>query len=125
MNGGYAIRIVGLAGSPRPGQEPPIGRYVAGYWPDANEGAGLLETVERIEKAQRFPDMAAALGFWRQESTVDPVRFDGKPNRPLTALTVEIVRVDEIDEALCRLRIPHTGGKWCHRGRGHLGQCAP
>lgn len=125
------IRIAGLAsGVAEPGYEVPVGKYVADYWPDANEGAGLLATSANLADAKRFPDHVAALEFWRQQSTVDPTRIDGTPNRPLTALTAEMLRLDETPDpaeaGMCRLRIPGTGGKWCHRPAGHpVGECAP
>jgi len=33
------------------------------------------------------------MSYWRRRSTVCPTRPDGKPNRPGTAFTVEIITV--------------------------------
>ena len=38
----------------------------------------------------RFATRGDAMNFWRAPSKTRPTRMDGKPNRPLTALTVEI-----------------------------------
>ena len=38
----------------------------------------------------RFVSIAEAMEYWRTVSTTVPFRPDGKPNRPLTAYTVEI-----------------------------------
>jgi hypothetical protein len=40
--------------------------------------------------ALRFENGGDAMRFWRQQSILQPLRDDGKPNRPLTAFTVEI-----------------------------------
>jgi hypothetical protein len=47
--------------------------------------------TERRDLAMRFPSGAAALACWQTQSTRHPLRADGKPNRPLTAFSVEIV----------------------------------
>ena len=48
-----------------------------------------------LDKAMRFEDAACALAYWRLQSTLVPFRPDGKPNRPLTALTIELQPVEE------------------------------
>jgi hypothetical protein len=87
----YVIQIVGLAnGRPIGGYK---GMYVASYDPDAFGGRGEIVFTGTLSAAKQFPDQAAAFECWRQRSTVEPSRPDGKPNRPLTAYTVEMVRV--------------------------------
>lgn len=60
---------------------------------DAREGFGLAELTGDIAKALTWPTAVAAIEAWQQQSTVKPLRLhDGKPNRPLTAYTVELIR---------------------------------
>ena len=49
----------------------------------------VVLTIYRSQ-AMRFADKATALEAWRGVNQVDPVRPDGKPNRPLSAYTVEL-----------------------------------
>lgn len=69
----------------------PINQFVSAFDPDAFDGAGHVELTADLDRALRFPSGAAALGTWRLQSTVRPERRDGKPNRPMTAYTVEIL----------------------------------
>ena len=85
----YLIRIVAHADG-RPC--PLAGQYVVSFDPDQHRGRGHLDTTRKIDNAMHFTDEVSAFEFWRQQSTVTPTRPDGKPNRPLTAYTVEMVR---------------------------------
>lgn len=60
---------------------------------DVRSGYGHIQITVNPAAAKRFPDVEAALEFWGRPSTVRPQRDDGKPNRPLTAYTVELVTV--------------------------------
>jgi hypothetical protein len=51
-------------------------------------GKAFLTT--RREEARRFADNAEAMLAWNTVSKSRPKRPDGRPNKPLTALTVEI-----------------------------------
>lgn len=53
-------------------------------------GGILRSSPERFE-ALKFPSALEALEFWRQANGLRP---DGKPNRPLTAFTIEIQSLD-------------------------------
>ena len=67
------------------------GRYLKTFVPDVDEwGRGDLTTTPERREAMQFSCFQAAFEFWRQTSTVRPLRPDGKPNRPLTAYNVEI-----------------------------------
>jgi hypothetical protein len=55
-------------------------------------GRGHVVFTPHVEKALRFESAGAAMEFWRTRSKTVPTRPDGKPNRPLTAFTVEIRR---------------------------------
>jgi hypothetical protein len=87
----YLIRIEYLGGHLRLLRGKCIeGDYVMSFDPDANDGRGELLTTPSLDQALKFDDQAGALRFYRQASTVHPLRDDGKPNRPLTAFTVTI-----------------------------------
>jgi hypothetical protein len=63
--------------------------YLEGYDADANDGGGDAAWTADPDKAMRFANATDVLMFWRQQSKVKPRREDGRPNRPLTAWTVE------------------------------------
>ena len=69
------------------------GAYLVAYDPDRHDGRGGVD-FGPLDRALRFDDAAAALVCYQQQSTVRPFRIDGKPNRPLTAHTVEIRTVE-------------------------------
>lgn len=50
-----------------------------------------------INKARRWDTAADALKTWREILVSDPVRPDGEPNRPFTALTIELIHLDRIE----------------------------
>lgn len=58
---------------------------------DARDGRGKGVFTPDMAAAMLFENAGEAMTFWRTQSTVRPLRPDGKPNRPLTAYTVEIV----------------------------------
>lgn len=87
----WVIYVIALAGrQTMPGD--PSGLYVRGFDPEAHSGRGEPDLTSDPAEALGFPDAGAAAEFWRQPSRTRPFRPDGKPNRPLTAYTVEIVR---------------------------------
>ncbi len=57
-----------------------------------------LVPTEDLDEAKRWPDVAAVHRTYREVLQSDPVRPDGKPNRPLTALTIEILPVLDMDD---------------------------
>jgi len=54
---------------------------------------GTAEFSSDPSEALRFACPQAALTAWRAQSTAVPLRPDGKPNRPLTAFTMEVVPI--------------------------------
>lgn len=68
------------------------GRFLSFYDPHDGEH-GRIETTADVDKALVFDNAGAALECWKQVNRNKPVRPDGKPNRPLTAFTVELVQV--------------------------------
>jgi hypothetical protein len=69
---------------------PEAGLYVKDMDVDAFDGIGHLSATSRPLQARHFDDLRQALAYYRRTSKVRPVRPDGRPNRPLTAYTVEI-----------------------------------
>lgn len=57
---------------------------------EAFDGRGDATLTTDESQAMKFEDNTEAIEFWRRQSTVRPLRADGKPNRPLTTFTVEI-----------------------------------
>jgi hypothetical protein len=87
----YIIQILGLAsGEPSSG----VGQWVHRYDPDAQDGRGELFTSSSVQDAQRFPTTAAVIAFYQQQSKHHPWRGDGEPNKPLTAYTVMVEKVE-------------------------------
>jgi hypothetical protein len=87
MTAVFVIRAVGFAnGVPCPHE----GQFLESFDHDAYDGRGYGEYTARPSKAKHFNSYGEALDFWGKRSTVKPLREDGKPNRPLTALTVVI-----------------------------------
>jgi hypothetical protein len=69
--------------------------YLAHYDPDANDGAGAVAWTHNIDEALQFADAGEAWECYRRPSRAKPLRLDGLPNRPLTALTITIEDVDD------------------------------
>lgn len=88
----YGLRFVAPAGPGYErafGPEPPVGAWLASFDPDGGaDGRGAWEFSIDPGKAMRFVDARTAMRVWRMRSKRRPLRPDGKPNRPLTAVTV-------------------------------------
>lgn len=83
----YYIQAVGFAnGAPC----PHAGQYLQAFDFEYNNGTGFGSFTPEVEKAMRFDTAAEAMIFWRTQSRTRPVRPDGRPNRPLTALSIEV-----------------------------------
>lgn len=83
----HRIRVLGPAGGgPFTG---PLRYWLAAADVDARGGRGSARLTLVASEALAFPSMQEAFAFWRQQSTRRPLRPDGRPNRPLTAYTVE------------------------------------
>lgn len=67
--------------------------YLASYDADSDGGRGRCTVTLNPAEAMSFENMTQAMEVWRTQSKVRPLREDGKPNRPLTAFTVELVQV--------------------------------
>lgn len=86
----YGIYLVAQSGTiEQPGAKFTPG-WLRAYDPDAYWGRGHVKVTTDPLEAKMFADATEATAEWRLVSHVRPVRRDGKPNRPLTAFTVEI-----------------------------------
>lgn len=75
---------------------PLNGRYVMDF--DVSlylEEVGPVPTTDKISEAKHFADAGQALEFWKTQSRIRPLRWDGEPNRPLTGFSAQIVKVPE------------------------------
>jgi hypothetical protein len=84
-----ATAIEGIA----EGRPPQLLEYVESCDVNAHRGRGDVKLTRGLAKAKRFPDFEAAMAYWKRQSTVRPLRPDGKPNRPLTAYNVTMENV--------------------------------
>ena len=74
---------------------PMKGQYVETFDHDAYNGQGYGTFTEDASSAMSFNSFSDAFEFWNMVSTVKPVREDGKPNKPMTAMSVAIKTVDD------------------------------
>jgi hypothetical protein len=81
--------------------DPP--EWVVAFEPDSSQTdpptypTGTTDSDPDPGKAKRFLSFAEAAEFWKTQSKTVPYRPDGKPNRPLTAFTVEIVVIPDTE----------------------------
>ncbi len=73
------------------GNRPPIGCYLRSYDPEGANGRGVAEFTPHLHLALVFDSVQEAVACWRQVPASRPLREDGQPNRPLTAMTMEFV----------------------------------
>lgn len=78
------IRVLGI-GSTTPFEED---RWVESYDPEGHDGRGDAILTGSRDRALVLP-VADALDLYRAVPAARPTRPDGKPNRPLSAFTVE------------------------------------
>lgn len=67
------------------------GQFLKSYDPEAHDGRGEVEWTRDPKEAKRFPSFTAAYEEWQFTSVTRPMREDGKPNRPLSAYSIEVV----------------------------------
>jgi hypothetical protein len=70
-----------------------MGQYLEWSDPNANDGFGDDRWTDDLAKAKKFGSFAEALECWKAESTIRPLRDDGRPNRPMTAYSVMPERI--------------------------------
>jgi len=81
------VIIAGLATGARTAWD---GQYVRGWDPHTKEGTLKLWPTKELKRAKKFKDIAEVFAEWKTVSDRQPVRHDGKPNRPLTAMNISI-----------------------------------
>jgi hypothetical protein len=81
----YGIFVFHLAGT-----YMPINSWVKDFDVNANGGRGNVSFTKSPSFAKKFASVGEAFSAYRMQSTLEPFRDDGLPNRPLTAYTVEI-----------------------------------
>ena len=69
---------------------PHAGEYLKAFDHEALGGIGFGEFTPDPSEAMQFDSAGEAMAFWNRQSRVRPLRQDGKPNKPLTALTASI-----------------------------------
>lgn len=84
------IQVLGAADDTK---TPHDGRYVVAWTPHTRYGTLACTTTQDRAQASRFTK-AEAYMRWRTISMRDPVRPDGKPNRPLAALNCVFEEID-------------------------------
>lgn len=69
------------------------GQYLMSFDHEAENGRGFGVYTSDPEKAMRFESAVAAMEFWNKVPACKPTRPDGRPNKPLTASTMQITRL--------------------------------
>lgn len=94
MKADYVMKLIGLVNGMPSALD---GTYLVSYDPDREgsdpEGNRMLahiDTTPDLDKAAGFRTAADAMLLWKRASKRWPERPDGKPNRPLTAFSVEV-----------------------------------
>lgn len=68
--------------------------YLRNYDADGYEGNGRIEVATDLDGAKRFPTREAVVAEWMKVNPSYPNRpNDGRPNRPLSAFTIEVLGV--------------------------------
>jgi hypothetical protein len=83
----YVIRAIAFANGTHC---PHADQWLESFDHEAFNGRGHGEFTSDIADAMHFATSAEAFQFWGKQSSKRPRRPDGKPNKPLTALTVVI-----------------------------------
>lgn len=88
------VRIVKIMGGANGGRTPHDGRYVTEWNPHTRAGVLKITTTSDINEARRFKN-GEEFDQWRAQSKVQPLRpWDNRPNRPLTAVNIESIKID-------------------------------
>ena len=86
-----AVELTGFSNS----DEDVNGKYLETYDPEAHEGRGFAQFTSDLAKAMKFDTHAQAFDLWKSTPRSRPTRPDGKPNRPLTAFTINFEEVHD------------------------------
>jgi hypothetical protein len=83
-------------------------RYLKSFDADALDGLGAIALTDDRSAARQFDSIEAVMACWKTVSTTKPWRPDGKPNRPLTAYTIQPEEVPDAPDPL-QQRAGETG----------------
>ena len=84
--------VLQIGGDALGGRMPIVPTYLKSCDFDGMGGLGSVVFTNKREEAMRFESAEKALEYWRTPSKVVPIRPDGRPNRPLTAFNVVILK---------------------------------
>ncbi len=76
--------LIKCEGWPRLTLCPVGGQYLATY----DAATGESSWTSDAARAMHFDNLEAAIVKWREPHALQPIRPDGRPNRPLTAFSV-------------------------------------
>jgi hypothetical protein len=74
----------------RPEVEDILGQYLMSFDFEANGGEGYGLFTSDIDKAMTFTTMQEVIDFVKKQPECKPLRDDGLPNRPITAVSISI-----------------------------------
>lgn len=94
--GEWVMRCEAAAGRTYNRAADVAGCYLLAYEPDYAQGRGAAHWTEDVRLARRFRSPEDAWALWRSSPASRPTREDGRPNRPLTAYTVTVLRAAEV-----------------------------
>jgi hypothetical protein len=89
MNIEYVIVCRGWADG-RPDPDNLEGAFLREYDPEFAGGLGVAKWTRDLDEALKFTDVTEIFRLWKLSPKSRPTREDGRPNRPLTAFTIEI-----------------------------------
>lgn len=72
---------------------PMDGQYLKDFDFEADDGRGEIDMTADLADAMQFPHIGHALAFRNRVPVCRPRREDGKPNRPLSSTTWEVVAI--------------------------------
>lgn len=89
------IKLISWADPERAGPLWCAGQYVESVNVQRVPELGWLIATPHLSKALRFFSLRDAMETYREVLKRAPKRYDGKPNRPMTAMTVEFIPVKD------------------------------
>jgi hypothetical protein len=70
-----------------------LGWYLQSFRHEAGNGRGFGKFTPHLHNALVFEDYEKAVEFYTRQSTTNPIRPDGKANRPMTGMHAEFIPV--------------------------------
>lgn len=106
----YVIRVHEVAKSGEASSlQDTFGEFIFFHKVDYSIPKAIVEFCEGVDKAMKFESKLDAIIQYREIHPDYPYRDDGKPNRPLTAFTVEIVGVETIQKEIEKCKAKNIG----------------